>query len=41
MYEDYLIIYYTHKLNFIVKIIIYYNHDQIWYIFNQIEVYNV
>jgi hypothetical protein len=38
IYDDYLIIYYTCKLNFIGKITTYYNHNQVWYIFNQIEV---
>jgi hypothetical protein len=31
IYDDYLITYYTCKLNFIGKITTYYNHNQIWF----------
>jgi len=33
IYDDDLIIYYTCKLKFIGRITIYYNHDQVWCIF--------
>jgi hypothetical protein len=33
LYDDYLIIYYTCKLNFIGKITTYYIDNQVWYIF--------
>jgi hypothetical protein len=30
VYDDYLIIHYTYKYNFIGKITTYYNHNQVW-----------
>jgi hypothetical protein len=33
IYDNYLIIFYTYKLNFIGKITTYYNYNQVWYLF--------